>query len=97
MNNPPYPPAADDPDDDDGDLWFLPGPPEDEPAPLPPGPQAEEITEAAVLGDWQRAEAGLAARLARVAGRLGALDDRVRRGPEGWRQAWVARLNWLAR
>jgi len=27
----------------------------------------------------------LAARLARVAGRLGVLDDRLRRGPEGWR------------
>ena len=26
-----------------------------------------------------------AARVARVAGRLGALDDRLRRGPEGWR------------
>jgi hypothetical protein len=101
MNNPPYPPAADDPDDDDdGDLWFLPGPPEDEPAHLPPGPQAEEITEAAVLGDWQRAEASLAARLARVAGRLGALDDRVRRGPEGWRHRLAlieaAELSWFS-
>jgi hypothetical protein len=27
----------------------------------------------------------LATRLARVAGRLGALDERLRRGPEGWR------------
>lgn len=52
------------------------------------------------MADWARAEAGCAARLARVAGRLGALDDRLRRGPEGWRhrlalieateQSWLA-------
>ena len=37
------------------------------------------------IADWARAEAGQAARLARVAGQLGALDDRLRRGPGGWR------------
>lgn len=58
------------------DLWFLPGPMDnDEGAAPAPG-----------LADWLRAEAGLAARLARVAGRLGALDDRLLRGPVGWRQ-----------
>ena len=66
------------------DLWFLPGPMEDKPDYLPPGPRAEP-RETSVLDDWQRAEAANAARLARAAGRLGALDDRLKRGPEGWR------------
>ena len=65
-------------------LWFLPGPMEEEPHYLPPGPRAE-VRETTVLDDWRRAEAGHAARLARVAGRIGALDDRLKRGPEGWR------------
>ena len=65
------------------DLWFLPGPLEDEPDDLPPGPRAEP-PDTAVIDDWVRAEGVHAARLARVAGRLGALDDRLLRGPEGW-------------
>ncbi|MEB8386572.1 hypothetical protein OO012_04960 [Rhodobacteraceae bacterium KMM 6894] len=66
------------------DLWFLPGPLEDEPDYLFPGQQVAP-GEDQIIADWAGAEAGLAARLARVAGRLGALDDRLRRGPEGWR------------
>lgn len=81
------------------DLWFLPGPIEDEPDDLPPGPRAEP-RETAVLDDWRRAEAGHAARLARVAGRIGALDDRLKRGPEGWRHRLAlieaADLSWFA-
>jgi hypothetical protein len=65
---------------------------------LPPGPRAKP-RETAVLDDWRRAEAGHAARLARVAGRLGALDDRLRRGPEGWRHRLAlieaADLSWF--
>ena len=80
------------------DLWFLPGPLEDEPDHLPPGPRAEP-REFGVVDDWARAEAGCAAHLARVAGRLGALDDRLRRGPEGWRHRLVlieaADLSWF--
>lgn len=80
------------------DLWFLPGPMEDEPNDLQPGPMAEP-RETAVLDDWQRAEAGNAARLARVAGRIGALDDRLKRGPEGWRHRLAlmeaADLSWF--
>lgn len=68
----------------EGDLWFLPGPIQDEPDDLPPLPRAEP-RKVAVLDEWRNAEAGHAARLARAAGRLGALDDRLRRGPEGWR------------
>jgi len=67
------------------DLWFLPGPPEDEPDFLSPGPE-HEPTEASVLDEWTRAEARHAALLARVAGRLGALDERLKRGASGWRQ-----------
>ena len=81
------------------DLWFLPGPLEEEPDDLPPGPRAEP-REAEVLDDWRKAEAAHAARLARVAGRVGALDDRLKRGPEGWRHRLAlieaADLSWFA-
>lgn len=80
------------------DLWFLPGPMEVEPDYLRPGPRAEP-RETAVLDDWRKAEAGNAARLARVAGRTGALDDRLRRGPKGWRHRLAlmeaADLSWF--
>lgn len=79
--------------------WFLPGPIEDEPDVLPPGPMAEP-RETAILDDWLKAEADNAARLARVAGRLGGLDERLRRGPEGWRHRLAlieaAHLSWFA-
>lgn len=68
----------------EGDVSFLPSPMEEEPDNLPPGPRAEP-RETTILDDWLNAEAGNAARLAKVAGRIGALDDRLRRGPEGWR------------
>jgi hypothetical protein len=81
------------------DLWFLPGPMEEEPDNLPPGPRAEP-REAEALDDWRKAEAGHAARLARVASRVGALDDRLKRGPEGWRHRLAlieaADLSWFA-
>jgi hypothetical protein len=80
------------------DLWFLPIPMEEEPDDLPPGPKAEP-RETSVLDEWRTAEAGNAARLARVAGRLGALDDRLKRGPEGWRHRLAlieaADLSWF--
>ena len=78
--------------------WFLPGPIDADHDDLPPGRRADP-RETAVLDDWRRAEAGHAARLARVAGRLGALDDRLRRGPEGWRHRLAlieaADLSWF--
>ncbi|AHD03581.1 hypothetical protein [Leisingera methylohalidivorans] len=83
----------------EGDLWFLPGPLQDEPDDLPPGPRSEP-RDTAVIDDWAKAEAAHAARLARVAGRLGALDDRLLRGPEGWRHRLAlieaADLSWFA-
>jgi hypothetical protein len=82
----------------EGDLWFLPGPIDGYPVDLPPGPWAES-RETSALDDWRKAEAGHAARLARVAGRLGALDDRLQRGPEGWRHRLAliegAELSWF--
>lgn len=87
------------PDDDEDDLWFLPGPPGLDPE-APPGLHRAEPGEADVLAEWRRAEAGQAARLAHVAGRLGALDDRLMRGPEGWRHRLAlieaAELSWFA-
>lgn len=81
------------------DLWFLPGPVEEGLNELPPGPRAE-LREIEVLKDWLRAEASHAAQLARVAGRFGALDDRLRRGPEGWRHRLAlieaADLSWFS-
>jgi hypothetical protein len=66
---------------------------------LPPGPRVGQ-RETTVLDDCRKAEAVHAARLARVAGRLGALDDRLRRGPEGWRHRLAlieaANLCWFA-
>lgn len=80
------------------DLWFLPSPIEDEPGDPPPGPGAEP-RETAILDDWRKAEADNAARLARVAGRLGGLDERLRKGPEGWRHRLAlieaADLSWF--
>lgn len=71
---------------------------EEEPDYLAPGPRAESH-ETAVLDDWQKAEAANAACLARVAGRFGALDDRLRRSPEGWRHRLAlieaADLSWF--
>ena len=81
------------------DLWFLPGPIEDEPDDLPPGPRGEPRG-TSILDDWRKAEAENAARLARVAGRLGGLDERLRRGPEGWRHRLAlieaGDLSWFA-
>ncbi|MCZ8295455.1 MAG: helix-turn-helix domain-containing protein [Rhodobacteraceae bacterium] len=83
---------------DDADPWFLPGPIEDEPEYLPPGP-APEAKESAVVDAWRAAEAGQAAQLARVAARLGILDERLRRGPAGWRHRLAlieaTDLSWL--
>ena len=81
------------------DLWFLPGPPEEEHDFLPPLPRAEP-DEASVIQDWRLAEAARASHLARTAARLGALDDRLLRGPKGWRHRLAlmeaAELGWFA-
>ncbi|PWE32918.1 hypothetical protein DDZ14_07455 [Maritimibacter sp. 55A14] len=86
----PYDPAPGDEDD----LWFLPGR-------LDIGARAAERPAAPVADPaaWATAEAGLAGPLARLAARLGALDERLRRAPEGWRQRLAlieaAELSWL--
>lgn len=78
--------------------WFLPGPMDEAQDHLPPGPRPDP-SDRVVIDDWAKAEAGCAARLATLAGRLGALDDRLRRGPEGWRHRLArieaADLSWV--
>lgn len=64
--------------------WFLPGPTEEEPDDFSPRPRSE-LRETEAINDWRRTEAGHASRLARVAGRIGALDEWLKRGSEGWR------------
>jgi len=95
----PRPDAGEAEERTEDDLWFLPSPIEEEPDDPPPGPRVE-TRETAILDDWRKAEAGHAARLARVAGRLGALDDRLQRGPGGWRHRLAlieaADLSWFA-
>ena len=81
------------------DIWFLPGPLEEDPDDLPPGPRAQP-PETSVIDDWAKAEGAQAALLARVAGRMGALDDRLERGSKGWRHRLAlieaADLSWYA-
>jgi hypothetical protein len=83
---------------DEADLWFMPGPLEEEPDFLPPGPKPEP-READLVAAWRAAEAGQAALMARVAARLGILDERLRRGPAGWRHRLAlieaSELSWL--
>ena len=84
--------------EDSDDLWFLPGQPEDQ-AMLAPLPRVA-VSERDQLVPWERAQAALALLLARVAARLGALDDRLLRAPKGWRHrlalSVAADLSWFA-
>ncbi|WP_246100857.1 hypothetical protein [Palleronia caenipelagi] len=73
----------DDPREEEEGLWLLPPPLNSEPDFLPLGPGAAQ-SEGDLVGDWTAAEAGHTARMAR---RLGALDERLRRGPGGRRAA----------
>ena len=81
------------------DLWFLPGPdPEED---VPPGAAPEPRRDSTPLFDpapWAAAQADLAAELAEVAQLFGALDQRLRLAPVGWRQRLalreVADLSW---
>lgn len=73
---------ADEPDEED--LWFL--PPEAEEAQdlyLPPGPRTDQ-RQLFDPRDWRDAQAALSAELADLAVTFGALDERLRAGPEGW-------------
>ena len=82
------------------DLWFLPGPGEEEDIPpgAPPLPRANQ-TSLVDLKSWQNAEGALAKPLAQLSARLGALDERLRCAPEGWRHRLAlieaSELSWL--
>ncbi|MFI2765918.1 helix-turn-helix domain-containing protein [Ruegeria faecimaris] len=73
----------DDDDADEDDLWFL--PPDEEAVEdfLPPGPRVDR----SLLfdpRDWRAAQADLSLELADLAVSFGALDERLRAGPDGW-------------
>ncbi|KIC21381.1 MULTISPECIES: helix-turn-helix domain-containing protein [unclassified Leisingera] len=94
--------AADSPFDGETgeeDLWFLPGPPEEEVDFLPPLPRSDPDERAQIAG-WEQAQAAEALHLAQAAVRFGALDERLRRGPEGWRHRLAlteaSELSWLS-
>ena len=61
----------------DDDLWFLPGPTEEDAPPLPRADRRALIAPA----DWLAAQAALAVKLARAAQALGALDQAVAGDP----------------
>ena len=86
---------------EEADLWFLPGPDEeneDVPPGIAPLPRANQRL-LVDLADWTAAEAAFAKPLAQLAMRLGALDERLRRAPKGWchRLALIeaSALSWL--
>ncbi|MFN4128464.1 MAG: hypothetical protein ACK4GC_01390 [Paracoccaceae bacterium] len=67
----------------DGELWFLPAPDAAEaPSEAATAPARPLVDVAA----WRAAQAGLSAPLADLAALFGALDERLRSGPPGWRQ-----------
>jgi len=109
---------------DEADLWFLPGPIEEDagqsesgqsksgqsvPVKRVPGPSVTVTSapnpparadEVETLTPWIRAEAQNAAKLGKAAALLGALDDRLGRVPDGWRQRLAlleaVEIGWLA-
>ena len=96
-------PQSDFVDPEEEDLWFLPGPDEEDPdegylSPLPRAPQSELPLVAP--GNWEAAQAALATDLARLSMKLGVLDERLRSAPEGWRHRLAmieaAELSWVA-
>lgn len=86
----------------DDDLWFLPGPPDDaSDDDLPPGAPPLPFAPRGALfdmGDWRRAQNGLAQPLADLAQVFGELDARLRLAPPGARSALALReaadLSW---
>lgn len=64
----------------------------------PPLPRADR-SRLINVDTWRKAEASLAVPLAQVAAKLGALDERLRRAPEGWRHRLAlieaSGLSWL--
>lgn len=79
---------SDDPVDEDDDLWFLPGP-SDEEEDVPPGfaplPRANRRSLFEVE-EWREAQNALSAELARLALVFGELDVRLREAGQGQQQ-----------
>lgn len=70
----------------DEDLWFLPPGAEDDEDPFAPPLPRSDRRDLLRAAEWRRAEAALAVELARAAQRFGALDERLRRAPQGLRE-----------
>ncbi len=88
---------------EEDDLWFLPGPQEEDPeeayfSPLTLMPQQKLPLVAPQ--NWEEAQGALAGDLARLSLKLGVLDERLRIAPEGWthRLAIIeaSELSWVA-
>lgn len=83
----------------EADLWFLPGPPEeqDDAPTLLSLPRADR-RDLAVASEWRAAQSALSVELARTAALFGALDERLRQVGEGGRQRLAlmeaAELSW---
>jgi hypothetical protein len=92
----PHGPYDPDPAEEE-DLWFLPPPEEEDALHHAPLPRADR-TALIDLRGWRAAQADLAAELAEAAALAGALDERLRAAPDGWRQRLAvneaAELSW---
>ncbi|MGY3439671.1 MULTISPECIES: hypothetical protein [unclassified Marinovum] len=86
-------------DPEEEDLWFMPDQPDDEPDYLSPLPRADPDEREITLA-WEAAQSVHARRVAHIAARFGALDDRLKRAPEGWRHRLAlleaSDLSWLS-
>ncbi|MEL5875659.1 MarR family transcriptional regulator [Cereibacter sphaeroides] len=91
-------PSLYDPKPVDEDLWFA-GPDLEDDVLAPPLPRSER-TDLLRVAEWRRAEATLAADLARAAQRFGAFEERLRRTPAGVRERLAvleaSELSWWA-
>ncbi|MGO4917402.1 helix-turn-helix domain-containing protein [Pseudogemmobacter sp. W21_MBD1_M6] len=84
----------------DADLWFLPSP-DAEVSDWNPDPTARPMLPDLVdIAAWRAAQAELTLDLAQLATRFGALDERLRTAPDGWKQRLAlleaAELSWHA-
>lgn len=84
----------------EADLWFLPSS-DAEVSDWNPDPTARPMLPDLVdIAAWQAAQAELALDLAQLATRFGALDERLRTAPDGWKQRLAlleaAELSWHA-
>ncbi|QDY71298.1 helix-turn-helix domain-containing protein [Qingshengfaniella alkalisoli] len=100
-DNPEYAPRSifDREQTEEDDLWFVPPPPDGDSAPTDlPWKAVQPSDDLLRPSGWARAQSALAMELAGAAMAYGALDERLRQAPEGWRMRIilmeVADLGW---